>query len=153
LIRSRAARARAFGLLLGLWIFRVGAEQDVASPDLLGRPHRLDLLVVDLAQGLVAGRCPGVLLQHRGHQKFIAQKRLPLLELVGVVEVASLRRARGQDNVGDIGNELLAPLLGRQLLQIDAEVILSHRQLTFSDIDSVDPGHHRVGCRSAGRRG
>ena len=90
-----------------------------------------------------------MVLQHQAHQELAAQKRLALLEVVGVLELARLGGLRGQHDVGDVADELLAPVLRRHLLDLGAKVLLGHREVAFADVHAVDPGHHRIGRRSA----
>ena len=69
--RRLGARLR---LGLRLFVLRVGPEQDVAGAHFLGRAHRLDLLVIDLAQRFVGHQRPRVVLQHQTHQELAARK-------------------------------------------------------------------------------
>ena len=147
--RRLGARLR---LGLRLFVLRIGPEQDVAGAHFLGRAHRLDLLVIDLAQRFVGHQRPRVVLQHQAHQELAAEKGLALLEVVGVLELARLGGLRRQHDVGDVADELLAPVLRRHLLELGAKVLLGHREVAFADIHAVDPGDHRIGRRAA-RRG
>ncbi len=90
-----------------------------------------------------------MVLQHQAHQQLAAEERLALPEVVGVLEVARLGGLRRQHDVGDVADELLAPVIRRQLLEFGAEVVLGHREVAFADVHAVDPGDHRIGRRGA----
>ena len=109
-------------------------DQDVAGAHLLGRAHRLDLLVVDLLQRLVGDHLAGMLRQERAHQELVAQEGEPLLELVAVLDVARLGRLGHQDDVGEVGDQVLAPHIGRHVLQLGAEVVLGHGEIALVDV-------------------
>ena len=129
------------GLLLGL-------DQDVARAHLLLGGHRLDRLVIDLAHLLVGRGILGPLGQHQPHQDLVADEGLPLLEGGVIAQIVLLGRLRDEDDVGDIGDDLLALDLGRRLMGFVAEIILGHHEVALPDVDPVhagDDGIVRVG--------
>ena len=72
------------------------------------------------------------------------------LKSATVAEVLLLGRLGDQDDVGEIGDQLLALGLRRHPLHVGAHVLLGEREVALPDIDAVDAGDHRVGPDAAG---
>ena len=106
--------------------------------------HRLDGFVVDLAHFLFAGGVLGALGQHHAHQDLVADEGLALLEHGLVAQLVFLGRLRDQNNIGDIGDELLALDFRRRLMRLVAQIVLGDGDVAVPDFDAVDPRDDRI---------
>ena len=151
-------RARILGFLLGegreigaaLELIEDGLrlvlvlDQDVARVHLLLAAHGLHGVIVGLVQGIVGESGLGLVLQLVPHQKLVAQERQPSLELGSVGELLLVGGLRDHDDVGKIGDQVLALGLRRGCLHIGAHVLLREREIALRDIHSVDARNDRV---------
>ena len=114
-----------------MWRARTSSSSDIG----------LHGFVVDLAHLLVGRGRLDVVLQHQAHQQLVVHEGFALLEAGVVLQVALLGFLRDQDDVGDVGDQLLA--LGRRvhLMDVFAEIVLRHRKIALADL----------GCRSRWR--
>ena len=92
----------------------------------------------------------GFFLQLVSHQQLVAQERQPPLEVGIVGEVLLVGGLRDHDDIGEVGDQMLALGLGRRRLHIGAHVLFGEREIALLDVDAVDAGDDRVGC--GGRR-
>ena len=119
----------------------VGLDQDVARAHLLLGGHRLDGLVVDLVHRLVGDAAlPG--LQQQSISSLLRVKARRRLNSVSR-ELLAFGRLGDQDDVGEIGDQVLALGLGR-IAEGLAEVLLGQREIALRDLDAVDLGDHRI---------
>ena len=121
----------------------------------LGR-HLLDGIVIDLVHRIV-GHCGlAGAVQQRFHQHLVALERDPMLDLVAVTELLLVGGLRQNDDVGQVGDQVFAFLIGRHLRHAGADFVFGERKIALADIDAVGAGHHRIGllrAHDSARRG
>ena len=108
--------------------------------------RRFHRVVIGLLQGFVGERGLGFLLQPESHQQLVAQEREPPLEVGIVAELLLLGGLRDHDDVGEIGDQMLALGFGRRRLHLGAHILLGEREVALLDVDAVDAGDDRVGA-------
>ena len=119
-------------------------DQDVARVHLFLPAHGLHRVIVGLVQGVVGERGLGFILQLVPHQELVAQERQPPLEVGIVGELLLVGSLRDHDDVGEVGDQVLALGLGRCRLHVGAHVFLGEREIALLDIHAVDASDDRV---------
>ena len=89
--------------------------------------HLLDGVVIDLVHRVVGqGGLAGVL-QQGLHQHLVALELDAVLDVVPVGELLLLGGLRQHDDVGEIGDEIFALLVGPHLRHVGADLVLGQR--------------------------
>ena len=111
---------------------------------LLGR-HLLDGVVIDLLHRRVGDGGFAGLLQQRFHQHPVAVEGEPALDVGIIADLLLLGRLRHHDDVGQIGDQVVALLLRPHLRHVAADLLLGEGKIAFVNIDAVGAGHHGTG--------
>ena len=122
-----------------------GRHQNVAGVNFLFGRHLLDGVVIDFVHRVVGLRSlPGVL-QQRLHQHFVALEFDAVPDVVAVGKLLLFGGLRQHHDVGEIGDEVLALLIRRQLRHVAADFFRGHGKVALADIDAIGAGDHRIG--------
>ncbi len=137
--------------------FVLGGDQDMARVHFLLVRHLLDRVFVDLVHRVVGHRRGAGVLQQGFHQHLVALELDAVLDVVAVGQLLLLGGLRQDDDVGEIGNEVIAFLVGPHLRHVGADLVLGQREVALADVDAVGAGDDRIGSRigilGAQRRG
>ena len=89
------------------------------------------------------------ILQQRFHQRFVPLEFDALLDVVAIGELMLIGGLRQNDDVGKIGDEIVAFLLGTHFRHRRADILFGQGKIALPDIDAVGAGKDRVGIPSA----
>ena len=131
-----------FGLIFG-------RNQDVARAHFLLAGHLLDGFVIDLVHRLVGYGGLADILQHGLHQDLVAFELDAVLDVGAVADLLLLGGLAQHDDVGEIGDEIVALLVRTHLRHVAADLLLGDGKVALADIDAVGAGHNGVGILGA----
>ena len=93
------------------------------------------------------------LLQQRFHQHPVAVEGEPALDVGAVADLLLLGRLRQHDDVGEVGDQVIALLVRPHLRHVAADLLLGEGDIALVNVDAVGAGYHRTGILRPQRRG